>query len=50
MAKVTEEEKFPILSATAGALGTLEAIKDHYWGGEPLVGRMLYFDGENMGF
>ena len=48
-----EEEKFPVLGATAGALGLLEAletIKIITGLGEPLVGRMLHFDGETMSF
>ncbi len=45
------EEKFPILGATAGTLGLLEAmeaIKLIVGIGELLVGRMLYFDAETM--
>jgi len=48
-----EEEKFPVLGATAGTLGLLEAletIKIITGLGEPLVGRMLHFDGETMSF
>ena len=48
-----EEERFPVLGATAGALGLLEAletIKIITGLGEPLVGRMLHFDGESMSF
>lgn len=48
-----EEEKFPILGTTAGTLGVLEAletVKIITGVGEPLVGRMLYFDGENTSF
>ena len=48
-----EEEKFPVLGATAGILGLLEAletIKIITGLGEPLVGCMLHFDGETMGF
>jgi len=48
-----EEEKFPVLGATAGILGLLEAletIKIITGLGEPLVGRMLHFDGETVGF
>ena len=48
-----EEEKFPVLGATPGALGLLEAletIKIITGLGEPLVGRMLHFDGETMSF
>ena len=48
-----EEEKFPILGSTAGTLGLLEAsetIKIITGIGEPLVGRMLHFDGETMRF
>jgi len=44
-----EEEKFPVLGATVGTLGLLEAfetIKVITGLGEPLVGRMLHFDGE----
>ncbi len=46
-----EEEKFPVLGATAGTLGllgALETIKIITGLGEPLVGRMLHFDGETM--
>jgi len=49
----TEEEKFPVLGATVGTLGLLEAletIKIIIGLGEPLVGRMLHFDGETMSF
>ncbi|MFQ5999932.1 MAG: ThiF family adenylyltransferase [Candidatus Bathyarchaeia archaeon] len=48
-----EEEKLPVLGATAGTLGLLEAletIKIITGLGEPLVGRMLHFDGETMSF
>ncbi len=48
-----EEEKFPVLGATAGTLGllaTLETIKIITGLGELLVGRMLHFDGEIMSF
>jgi len=48
-----EEEKFPVLGATVGTLGLLEAletIKVITGLGEPLVGRMLHFDGETMSF
>jgi len=48
-----EEEKFPVLGATAGTLGLLEAletIKIITGLGEPLVGRMLHFDSETMSF
>ncbi len=48
-----EMEKFPILGPTAGILGMLEAletIKIITGLGEPLVGRMLHFDGETMSF
>lgn len=48
-----EEEKFPVLGATAGTLGLLEAletIKIITGLGEPLVGRLLHFDGEIMSF
>lgn len=48
-----EEEKFPVLGSTAGTLGLLEAletIKIITGIGEPLVGRMLHFDGETMSF
>jgi len=44
-----EEEKFPVLGVTAGVLGlleALEAIKIIIGLGKPLVGRMLFFDGE----
>jgi len=48
-----EEKKFPVLGATAGTLGLLEAletIKIITGLGEPLVGRMLHFDGETTSF
>lgn len=48
-----EEEKFPILGVTAGVLGlleALEAIKIIVGLGKPLVGRMLFFDGETSSF
>jgi len=48
-----EEEKFPVLGTTAGTLGLLEAletIKIVTGLGEPLVGRVLHFDGETMSF
>jgi len=48
-----EEEKFPILGVTAGILGLLEAletIKLIVGLGKPLVGRMLFFDGETSSF
>jgi len=48
-----EEEKFPVLGAAAGTLGLLEAletIKIITGLGEPLVGRVLHFDGETMSF
>jgi molybdopterin/thiamine biosynthesis adenylyltransferase len=48
-----EEEKFPVLGAAAGTLGLLEAletIKIITGLGEPLIGRMLHFDGETMSF
>ena len=48
-----EEEKFPVLGAAVGTLGLLEAletIKIITGLGEPLVGRMLHFDGETMSF
>lgn len=48
-----EEEKSPVLGATAGTLGllaALETIKIITGLGEPLVGRMLHFDGEIMSF
>jgi len=48
-----EEEKFPVLGAAVGTLGLLEAletIKIITGSGEPLVGRMLHFDGETMSF
>ena len=48
-----EEEKFPILGVTAGILGLLEAletIKLIVGLGNPLVGRMLFFDGETLSF
>ncbi|MBE0513132.1 HesA/MoeB/ThiF family protein [Candidatus Bathyarchaeota archaeon] len=48
-----EEEKFPVLGAVVGTLGLLEAletIKIITGLGEPLVGRMLHFDGETMSF
>jgi adenylyltransferase/sulfurtransferase len=49
----SEEEKFPVLGATAGTLGLLaamETIKLITGLGEPLVGRLLHFDGETMRF
>jgi len=48
-----EEEKFPVLGAAVGTLGLLEAletIKLVTGLGEPLIGRMLHFDGEAMSF
>lgn len=48
-----EEKKFPVLGTTPGTLGVLEAleaIKLITGIGIPLVGRLLYFDGENMSF
>jgi len=48
-----EEEKFPVLGAAVGTLGLLEAletIKIITGLGEPLVGRVLHFDGETMSF
>jgi len=48
-----EEEKFPVLGATVGTLGLLEAletVKIVTGLGEPLIGRMLHFDGETMSF
>jgi len=48
-----EEEKFPILGVTAGILGlleALEAIKIIVGLGNPLVGRILFFDGETSSF
>jgi len=48
-----EEEKFPVLGAAAGTLGLLEAletVKLVTGLGEPLIGRMLHFDGETMSF
>ena len=48
-----EEKKFPVLGATPGTLGLLEAfetIKLLTGIGQPLVGRLVYFDGENMTF
>lgn len=48
-----EEEKFPILGVTPGILGLLEAletIKLIVGLGTPLVGRMLFFDGEASTF
>jgi molybdopterin/thiamine biosynthesis adenylyltransferase len=47
------EDKIPVLGVTAGALGlleALEAIKIITGMGKPLVGRMLYFDGETTSF
>jgi adenylyltransferase/sulfurtransferase len=44
-------ETFPILGATAGALGCLEALEalKYLTGkGELLQGRLLFFDGESM--
>jgi len=48
-----EEEKFPVLGVTAGVLGlleVLEAIKIIVGLGKPLVGRILFFDGETSSF
>ena len=48
-----EEEKFPVLGVTAGVLGLLEAletIKIIDGLGKPLVGRILFFDGETSSF
>lgn len=48
-----EEERVPVLGTTAGILGTLEAleaIKVITNVGVPLIGRMLYFDGDTMRF
>ncbi len=48
-----EEKKFPVLGAAVGTLGLLEAletIKIVTGLGEPLVGRVLHFDGETMSF
>jgi len=48
-----EGEKLPVLGATVGTLGLLEAletIKIITGLGEPMVGRMLHFDGETMSF
>jgi molybdopterin/thiamine biosynthesis adenylyltransferase len=48
-----EEEKFPVLGAAVGTLGLLEAletVKLVTGLGEPLIGRMLHFDGEAMSF
>lgn len=47
------EDGIPVLGVTAGTLGlleALEAIKIITGMGEPLVGRMLYFDGETTSF
>lgn len=47
------EDRIPVLGVTAGTLGmleALEAIKIITEMGEPLVGRMLYFDGETTSF
>ncbi|MDH5440239.1 MAG: HesA/MoeB/ThiF family protein [Candidatus Bathyarchaeota archaeon] len=47
------EDRIPILGVTAGTLGlleALEAIKIITGMGQPLVGRMLYFDGETTSF
>ena len=48
-----EEERFPVLGVTAGVLGlleALEAIKIIVGLGKPLVGRILFFDGETSSF
>ena len=48
-----EEEKFPVLGVTAGVIGLLEAletIKIIVGLGKPLVGRILFFDGETSSF
>jgi len=47
------EDKIPVLGFTAGVLGlleALEAVKIITGIGKPLVGRMLYFDGETSTF
>lgn len=51
--KAPPAERFPVLGATAGVLGTLqvtEAVKVVLGIGEPLLGRLLVYDGEYMQF
>ncbi|WFO76077.1 HesA/MoeB/ThiF family protein [Desulfurococcaceae archaeon MEX13E-LK6-19] len=51
--KIKEERPFPILGPTPGILGAMEAlevIKIITGYGEPLVGRLLLFDGKNNVF
>ncbi len=51
--KAPPKEKFPVLGATAGVLGTLqvtEAVKVILGIGEPLLNRLLVYDGEYMEF
>lgn len=51
--KSPAKEKFPVLGATAGVIGCIqaaEAIKVLTGIGEPLAGRLLVYDGEYMQF
>ena len=51
--KAPPKEKFPVLGATAGVLGAIqvtEAVKVLLGIGEPLLGRLLVYDGEYMQF
>ena len=51
MAQAPPSETFPILGATAGAVGCLEALEalKYLTGtGSLLKGRLLFFDGESM--
>lgn len=51
--KAPPKEKFPVLGATPGVLGTLqvtEAVKVILGLGEPLLNRLLVYDGEYMQF
>jgi molybdopterin/thiamine biosynthesis adenylyltransferase len=51
--KAPPKEKFPVLGATAGVLGAIqvtEAVKVILGIGEPLLNRLLMYDGEYMQF
>jgi adenylyltransferase/sulfurtransferase len=51
--KAPPKEKFPVLGATPGVLGTIqvtEAVKVILGIGEPLLNRLLVYDGEYMQF
>ena len=51
--KAPPKEKFPVLGATPGVMGTLqvtEAVKVILGIGKPLVNRLLVYDGEYMEF